>query len=267
MNQDQVKDRLLQLEQVKTDFMVTFSGKSSKKVDGLYYPDKCEIIIHNQNFTDDNQLMYTAIHEFAHHVQFTRTTVPVTPRAHSNDFWSIFHTLLFKAEGMGLYNNIFETNDEFKQLTALLRDEYLSRNGHLMKEFGSLLLKARELCQQYHASFEDYVDRVLRLHRAEAKTIMKTYTMDIKPEIGYENMKTVARIRDEGLRQGVQEAFISDQRSPDMIKADLNPKAEFSNRLSYLESEKERVERSLDKLTAHLAKLERDIDALKKSSF
>jgi len=148
----------------------------------------------------------------------------------------------------------------------MLRDEYLSRNGHLMKEFGSLLLKARELCQKYHTSFEDYVDRVLRLHRNEAKTIIKTYTLDIKPEIGYENMKTVARIKDDGIRQGVQEAFL-DQRSPDMIKADLNPKAEFTNRLSYLESEKERVERSLDKLTAHLAKLERDIDVLKKSSF
>ena len=267
MNQDQVKDKLLMLEQVKVDFLVTFSGKSSKKVDGLYYPDKREIIIHNENFVDDNQMMYTAIHEFAHHVQFKRTTVPVTPRAHSNDFWNIFHTLLFKAEEMGIYINVFDTNDEFKELTAKLRDEYLSRNGHLMKEFGSLLIKARELCQRYHASFEDYVDRVLRLHRNEAKTIMKTYTMDIKPEIGYENMKTVAKIKDEGLRQGVQEAFISDQRSPDMIKADLNPKAEFNNRLSYLESEKERVEKSLDKLTVHLAKLERDIDALKNSSF
>jgi len=263
MNQEQVKDRLLKLEPVKVDFLVTFSGKSSKKVDGLYYPDRREIIIHNHNFGDDNQLMYTAIHEFAHHVQFTRTNVPVSTRAHSNDFWSIFHTLLFRAEENGIYNNIFETNDEFKELTARLREEYLSRNGHLMKEFGSLLLKARELCQRYHANFEDYVDRVLRLHRTEARTIMKTYTMDINPEIGYENMKTVARIKDEGLRQGVQEAFL-DQRSPDMIKAELNPKAEFTNRLSYLESEKERLERTLDKLTACLAKIERDIDTLKK---
>jgi len=265
MNQDQVKDKLLQIEQSRIDFIVTFSGKNSKKVDGLYYPDKREIIIHNHNFTDDNQLMYTAIHEFAHHLQFSRTTVPVTAKAHSNDFWSIFHALLFRAEEIGVYNNIFETNEEFKELTSRLQGEYLSRNGHLMKEFGSLLLKARELCQRYHANFEDYVDRVLRLHRNEAKTIMKTYTMDINPEIGYENMKTVARIKDQGLRQGVQEAFM-DQRSPDMIKAELNPKAEFTNRLSYLESEKERVERSLDKLTAHLAKIERDIDVLKKSS-
>ena len=174
--------------------------------------------------------------------------------------------MLFRAEDLGIYNNIFEINDEFKDLTARLREEYMSRNGHLMKEFGSLLLKARELCQRYHASFEDYVDRVLCLHRNEARTIMKTYTLDIKPEIGYENMKTVARIKDEGLRHGVQEAFM-DQRSPDMIKAEINPRAEFTSRLSYLESEKDRVEKALDKLTAHLAKIERDIDVLKKSSF
>jgi len=266
MNQDQVKDRLLRIENTKTDFIVTFSGKASKKVDGLYYPDRREIIIHNRNFTDDNQLMYTAIHEYAHHLQFTKTSVPVTTRAHTNDFWNIFHTLLFRAEEMNIYNNIFETNDEFRELTVKLRGEYLSKNGHLMKEFGSLLLRARELCMKYHASFEDYVDRILRLHRTEAKTIMKTYTLDINPEIGYENMKTVARIRDENMRKEVQEAFF-ERTSPDMIKSDLNPKAEFTTRLSYLESEKERIERSLDKLTAMLAKIERDIDALKKNSF
>lgn len=266
MNQDQVKLKLLELENTEVDFTVTFSGKNSKKVDGLYYPDRKEIIIHNKNFTEDNQLMYTAIHEYAHHLQFTATAAPVTARAHSNDFWNIFHTLLFRAESMGLYKNIFETNDEFRELTSRLRGEYMSRNGHLMKEFGSLLLKARELCQKYHASFEDYVDRVLQLHRNEAKTIMKTFTMDIAPEIGYENMKTVAKIKDPELRVSVQQAFF-DQRSPDMIKAEINPKAEFKSRLTYLESEKERVEKALDRLTAQLAKLERDIDALKKGEY
>lgn len=265
MNQDQVKDRLLRLENIKTDFTVTFSGKTSKKVDGLYYPDRKEIIIHNKNFTDDNQLMYTAIHEYAHHIQFTKTSAPLSTRAHSNDFWNIFHTLLFRAESMGIYKNIFETDPEFRELTVRLREEYLERNGHLMKEFGSLLLRARELCIRHHASFEDYVDRILRLHRTEAKSIIKTYTLDINPAIGYENMKTVARIKDENVRKEAEDAF-SDMCSPDMIKAELRPREEFDTRLSYLESEKGRVERALDKLTARLAKIERDIDALRKNS-
>jgi hypothetical protein len=262
MNQDQVKERLLRIEKAKTDFIVTFSGKTSKKVDGLYYPDRREIIIHNKNFTDDNQLMYTAIHEFAHHLQFNGTSTPVSTRAHSRDFWNIFHTLLFRAEEMGIYSNIFETNPEFRELTAKLRGEYLSEGGRLMKEFGGLLLQARELCLKYHTSFEDYVDRILRLHRSEAKTVIKTYTLDINPEIGYENMKTVARIRDENMRNGIQRAFF-ERTSPDMIKAEISPKTEYATRLLYLETEKERIERSLDKLTAMLAKIERDIKALK----
>jgi len=264
MNQDQVKHKLLQLEKINVDFTVTFSGKRSKKVDGLYYPDRQEMIIHNKNFVDDNQLMYTAIHEYAHHLQFAKSTAPVTPRAHSNDFWNIFHSLLYKAEKLGIYENIFETNKEFKELTAILRNDYLLKNSSLMKEFGSLLAKGRELCAKYRVSFEDYLDRVLQLHRNEAKTIMKTYTMDINPKIGYENMKTVTRIRDDDLREEIQESFLDKHKSPDMIKAEINPKKEFDSRLSYLESEKERVERYLERLTQQLAKLENEIDNLKR---
>ena len=266
MNQDQVKQKLLQLEKTDVDFTVTFSGKRSKKVDGLYYPDRREMIIHNHNFTDDNQLMYTAIHEYAHHIQFAKSNAPTTTRAHSIDFWNTFHSLLFKAEKIGIYVNIFETNKEFKELTARLRNDYLLKNSHLMKEFGSLLINGRELCIKYRVSFEDYLDRVLQLHRNEAKTIIKTYTMDINPKIGFENMKTVTRVRDDDFREEIHKSFLDKNKSPDMIKAEINPKKEFGSRLSYLESEKERVEKSLERLTQQLVKLEREIDNLKKES-
>jgi len=62
MNQDQVKELLLTLDKNVPDFSVIFSGKMSGKVDGLYYPDRREIIIHNKNFEEDGQLIYTAIH-------------------------------------------------------------------------------------------------------------------------------------------------------------------------------------------------------------
>ncbi|MCL2154212.1 MAG: hypothetical protein FWH53_00970 [Leptospirales bacterium] len=266
MNQDQVKQKLLQLEKVDVDFTVIFSGKRSKKVDGLYYPDRREMIIHNHNFSDDNQLMYTAIHEYAHHLQFAKSNAPVNARSHSVDFWNIFHSLLFKAEKIDVYKNIFETNNEFKELTAKLRSDYLSKNSHLMKEFGGLLVKGRELCIKYRVSFEDYLDRILQLHRNDAKTIIKTYTLDINPKIGYENMKTLTRIRDDYYRDEIQDSFLDKNKSPDMIKAEINPKKEFSSRLSFLESEKERVERSLERLTQQLAKLEKEIDGLKKES-
>jgi len=264
MNQEQVKERLLSLEDVKDDFTVTFSGKKSNKVNGLYYPDRREIILHNQNFIDDNQLMYTAIHEFAHHVQFMKASAPVSTRAHTNQFWNIFHTLLFKAEQSGIYNNIFDTLPEFRELTSKIKNDYLAKNGYLMKEFGALLMKARELCMEHNASFEDYVDRILGVHRNEAKIMIKAHALDINPQIGYENMKMVARIADEEMRRGVEQAFFQEM-SPDMIRAGMKPDKDFPSRLHFLESEKERVEQSLERLTARLVKIERDIDEIKQN--
>ncbi|MDR0601298.1 MAG: hypothetical protein LBG42_02855, partial [Treponema sp.] len=73
MNQDQVKAKLLAIEDAPLEFSLVFSGKSSKKVNGLYKPESREIIIHNKNFTaeggqNENLLLYTAIHEYAHHL-------------------------------------------------------------------------------------------------------------------------------------------------------------------------------------------------------
>ena len=67
MNQDQVKEILLQIEESELEFSVTFTGKASKKVNGLYKSDTHEILLHNKNFSVDNELLYTAIHEYTHH--------------------------------------------------------------------------------------------------------------------------------------------------------------------------------------------------------
>jgi hypothetical protein len=65
MNQDQVKAKLLAIEDAPLEFSLIYSGKKSNKVNGLYKPESREIIIHNRNFSDDNLLLYTAIHEYA----------------------------------------------------------------------------------------------------------------------------------------------------------------------------------------------------------
>ena len=69
MNQDRVKEILLETADTELEFSVVFTGKSSKKVNGLYKPDTHEIILHNKNFANDNELIYTAVHEYTHHKQ------------------------------------------------------------------------------------------------------------------------------------------------------------------------------------------------------
>lgn len=261
MNQEEVTLRLLKLEDKIEDFTVTFSGKSSKKVDGLYKPDTREIIIHNKNHADDNSLMYTAIHEFAHHIQFINSPA-VSARAHTNAFYSIFHGLLEKAEEKGIYINVFKTEPEFVRLTKRIRERFIHVNGSLMKELGAALTEAYRLCERFHASFEDYVDRTLGFHRSEAKAVMKVQQLNISPEFGYSNMKLLASISDDDMRQLAAEAF-SQGKSLDMVKADFKAKPKFADKLEYLIREKERLEKSLETVAAKLAKVERELEALK----
>jgi hypothetical protein len=262
MNQEQVKEKLLMLNGEVEEFRVTFSGKKSAKVDGLYKPAEREIIIHNHNFNGDAALMYTALHAFAHHIQFPTATSPVSCRAHTNRFWDILHRLLFEAEKKGIYENVFAKDRRFAGLTARIRDEFLAKNGHLMKELGGLLSEALELCNELHASFDDYVDRELGLHRTVAKTVMKINALDIDPKIGYENMRTVARIRDEEMRKKAERAFVGGQ-SPDMVKAEYACRPEKEDTIERLEAEKKRIEKSLESLTVRLTMIEQQIEDMR----
>jgi hypothetical protein len=265
MNQDQAKRRLLQLEEDVEEFSLVFSGKSSKKANGLYHPDTREIIIHNRNFDNDNALMYTAIHEFAHHIHFTQSPVPVGPRAHTREFRRILHTLLNRAEDRGVYQNIFDTTPEFIALTARIKREFMTKNGDLMKEFGRVLLEADALCKRYNARFEDYVERALSMDRSSAGTIMKVHSMDIDSGIGFENMSTVARIGDVDIRSQAEEAFAKGM-SPDLVKSMVRAQRKGEqDPVSELSKEKRRIERTIASLQKKLEEVEERLDELSSS--
>ena len=261
MNQDQVKEKLLQIENDVEDFKVIFSGKTSKKVNGLYYPEEKEIIIHNKNFDDDNLLIYTAIHEFAHHVHISKSPIPVSMRSHTNEFWNTFHNLLIKAEEQGIYKNIFQTNNEFVNLTKEIKESYLFKNAELMKDTGKLLIRAINLCQLYSVRFEDYVDRALMITRNTANNMVKIYTMNINPEIGFDNMKIVSRIKEDEERKRVENELI-DGKTHNMVKAEIQAKKEPKNSIEILEGEKIKIEKTIERLNKKLEIISEKINEL-----
>ncbi|MGL1894148.1 MAG: hypothetical protein OCD02_21140 [Spirochaetaceae bacterium] len=260
MNQDRVKEILFDLNSSVDEFSVIFTGKESTKVDGLYNRETCEILIHNRNFKDDNSLIYTAIHEFAHHIQFTQIDPERSSRAHTVSFWNTFHELLDLAEQKSYYINIFNSDDKFLDLTKQIKDNYLSENGQLMKNFGKLLVEAYDLCQRNHAEFEDYVDRALCMNRSAAKNIMKVYAMDVEPTLGFDNMKIVANVKDDNQRKKAEESF-KQGHSPNEVRAEIKAtKPESKVTKKKLESEKTRLEKSIHSLQVKLAELEEKID-------
>jgi hypothetical protein len=261
MNQDELKALLQRLSPESQDFTVIFSGKMSKKIDGLYHPEKQEIIIHNKNFTEDNQVIYTGIHELAHHIQFAKAESDggvVGSRSHTVLFWDIFHKLLEKAENEGLYQNIFKTDIRFFNLTNKIKKEFIHTNGRLLKDFGKILIEALDLCQQNHANFEDYVDRELGINRSSAKAMMKVYAMDINPEIGFDSMKVVSRIADHQKRSEAEKSLI-DGASIDSVKQEMKdePKSEPVGKLLNM---KKRIEKTIHDLQQKLAEVEMKIE-------
>ncbi len=264
MNQDQVKERLLRLDSEVPEFTVTFSGKQSKKVHGLYYPDRAEIILHNRNFANDNDLVYTAIHEFAHHVHFSRAAVPVSNRPHTVEFRSIFHELLEKAEAQGIYESLFDRHPDFQRLTRTIRDQFLAENGKIMKELGRLLVEAEALCREHHARFEDYIERVLLLDRRSASGAMKVFHADIDPRLGYDNMKTVAGIRNQEERTRAQQELL-DGKSPDMVRAaySVPQKRRNEDPAEALIAERDRLSRAIESMQERLKQIEERIDSIR----
>ena len=184
MNSDQVKALLLDTAECSTDFSVVLSGKASKVANGIYKPATREIVLHNRNFDDDVQLVYTALHEYAHHLVAERQNFVTTGRPHTNEFWSAFHDLLEKAEKKGHYRNVFESDPAFGELSGRIKAA-TGENGRLLLELGALMVEAEKLCREKKVRFEDFVDRALGLPRTTAYASMRatTFALPVVPEV------------------------------------------------------------------------------------
>jgi len=276
MDNEQIKRMLLDIRNSDMDFSVTLTGKESKKVNGLYKPESFEILLHNKNFQTENQLIYTAIHEYTHHIineeylnslptdsEGKRIGGPKKGRVHNTDFWALFHELLDIAEEKGYYKLEINTSPELEALTEDIRKNYLAANGKLMQEFGQKLLKAHELCQAANIRYEDYIDRILKIPRSAAKSIAKVATVpNLNTELGFENMKTVASFKKPEERNAAEKEFEAGK-SPDSVLSMLKQKKQVKkDPREQLEKEKARLSKTISELTKRLEIVEESLAQL-----
>ncbi len=257
MNQDRVKATLQELHPTAADFTVIFSGKKSKVVNGLYKPASREIIIHNRNFEDDNNLFFTALHEYAHHIDCTENTGKA--RGHSIRFWATFHNLLGLAESKKAYENPTK-KPEFSEATKALTAK-IEESGKIMREIGALLIEAKTLCEKNGARFDDYVMRTLRQPLPWAIAAMHAATYRLDPALGAENMKTVAAIRNDDERDIAAEELKTE--SPQQVKAARAAEKEPEDPLAKLERELKRIEKTILTLADRAAETEKKIEELR----
>jgi hypothetical protein len=249
MNHEMIKETLLSLAESERDFTVIFTGKKSKKVNGLYKPASREILLHNKNFDDDNQLVYTAIHEYAHHLR--QDAAGASSRAHDIAFWSLFNTLLDTAEEKGIYKRTRSASLQQKidEAKALQHEILL-----LEKRLGVLLQEIHEASRAEAVRFEDIVQHDLQLSFV---TVNKMRSISVVPG---QNLKTLsldaarALISAKGDDQKVAvRSAIESGKSIAQIKTVT--KRQPDSRDEALEKEKQRIEKTIKFLHERLQRI------------
>lgn len=266
MDNEKIKEILLSLQNTELDFTVIQTGKESKRVNGLYKPDTHEILLHNKNFKTENELLYTAIHEYAHHLlteesinTFGDDSLP-NAKVHTKKFWVKFNELVVLAEEKGIYTLDISKSPALVELTEKIKTEYLAKNGMLMKEFGILLMKAFDLCEEADIRYEDYVDRILCLPRNAAHDIAKVGASSVSEKIGYENMKMISSIRNVENQKEAEKKLLGGE-SPVAVKNSFCKKDELSVKEKF-EKEKKRIEKTILQLQNRLEFIEKKLETM-----
>ncbi len=269
MDNESIKSILLELQESELEFSVIMTGKDSKRVNGLYKPDTREILLHNKNFNTDFELIYTAIHEYTHHLINEEQIKanggrepPHQGRSHTNYFWAKFHSLLDIAEEKGYYKLEVSLSPELQELTKEIREKYIEPNGHLMQELGKTLIKAHALCDDVNIRYEDYVDRILQLPRTTAKSVTRIVNLpEEDTALGFDNMKIVAGCKKKDDKQKAIEA-IKDGKSPDSVIAMMKRKAKEVDPKEKLEKERDRLTKTINELTHRLEFVEESLASM-----
>lgn len=258
MTNDEIKGKLLKLFDCKTDFSVTQTGKKSSKVNGFYKPATCEIFLHNKNFTTENELMYTAVHEFTHHVLTTEKGVKTT-KAHSGAFWATFYDFLDKAIKEGFYTR--NRNSKTQELITQAKDIQKAL-VELQKQLGAVLNKLHEVCKEEGERVEDVIESDLQMSRNKAKELQRMAVSD--SDFSDEMTKTISSAKDVMLAKKAAE----DGKTVEQVKAVAKQKAKAVDdgleSPEQLRREKKRLESTIERLNDRLIQVEETLLSMKR---
>lgn len=247
MNNDQIKELLLSLEDTDKDFSVTQSGKESKKVNGLYKPATFEIIIHNKNFSTENELIYTAIHEYTHHLiscKYKEEGEKLPAKSHSTEFWAKFDDLLEIAVSKNLYKR-----ERSESLSTLITEakELDKEIVKLQKKLGLLLREIEKKSNEENVRFEDVITHDLNMTKTTAKKCVESNF--VNSDCGQSELETILKTNSK--KRLEVEISISNGKTINQAKHNSTQSKE-SNPFDKLSKEKTRLEKTINQLQQRL---------------
>jgi len=247
MNEQELKSTLLQIRETK-NFNLYFTGKAHKKIDGFYKPDSKEIYINNCNFSNDNEMLLTALHEYAHHIHFTESFVKGNP--HDTEFYKIYHELLFLAEEKGFYENCCRTTHEEDFNRMLKANERF--NKEMERFFMEVVAFAQSMEKKNANQFYDACERFLKIPRNEIEKIFKALERMVIDGYQYATVMKLATMKEPDSDLLNKLRFETVKNKPDKsITFDMfkfyNADKKFSTEIAYLQDKKEKLSEALEK--------------------
>ena len=260
MTNEKIKDILLSLEKTDLDFSVTQTGRVSKKVNGLYTPATFEILLHDKNFNTENELIYTAIHEYTHHLINCKQKklgikVKNGGKSHTTEFWAKFDDLLEKAVEAKIY-----TRERSEDLSGLIDEaKKIDREiVNLKKKLGKILSEIHEKSQKENIRYEDILSHDLNISKNTAEKCLRCQS--IEENYGQDELETVLKVKDSQTRQdviiGLKKGKTINQVSA-AIKKDKN-----SSQYEKLTKEKVRLEKTIQQLKVRLEIVSEKLSAI-----
>lgn len=259
MNNDKIKTILSKLYDCKIDFTVIMTGKKSSRVNGFYTPNTCEIFLHNKNFKNDNELMYTAIHELTHHILTSEKGIK-NVKSHSGIFWATFYDLVDKAVEQGFYSR--DRSHETKALVEQAK-KIQSEIIKAQKRLGEIIKKIYSVCEKNGDRTEDVIEHDLQMSRKKARNLCL-----LSLSSGNENDEmsiAINQSKDEKIKQIARSAAI-DGKTIEQVKAisKQNPRASDDDLESpeQLAREKKRLENTIERLKDRLIQVEETLNSM-----
>lgn len=260
MTNEEIKQTLISLEKAEIDFSVTQTGRASQKVNGLYKPATFEIFLHNKNFTTENELIYTAIHEYTHHLISCKQKkfgieVKKGSRSHTTEFWAKFDDLLEKAVEAKIY-----TRKHSEDLSGLIDEaKKIDREiVNLKKKLGKILSEIHEKSQKENIRYEDILSHDLNISKNTAEKCLRCQS--IEENYGQDELETILKVKDSQTRQDViidLEKGKTINQISEAIKKDKN-----SSPYEKLTKEKARLEKTIQQLKERLEEVSEKLETL-----
>ena len=250
MTNEKIKEILISLEKADIDFSVTQTGRASKKVNGLYTPATFEILLHDKNFTTENELIYTAIHEYTHHLincnqKKFGIEVKNCSRSHTTEFWAKFDDLLEKAVEAKIY-----TRERSEDLSSLI-DEAKKIDCeivNLKKKLGKILSEIHDKSRKENIRYEDILSHDLNISKNTAEKCLKSQS--IEENYGQDALETVLKVKDSQARQDII-AGLEKGKTINQVSAAIK-KDKSSSPYEKLTKEKARLEKTIQQLEERL---------------